>query len=312
MEKGRRVAALRGRERGLSDGRFDTPEFSICNFPSCAYIRLHCNPSAQTGFGTSGVSARCAVAGDFIGCGPIGERGLKDLPPEDVSPDVLSGCGDAAASSTAGTLIANQALDVVIRPLADAHVAGAARLHQRTFPEETMAQLGLRVVEALYRTYVESPRGIAFVATHAGNVVAVVCGALGPGFVREVLQRHYGLILVAVVGRLFRSPRIVGQLAGIASRGDDPWGGDPARRFYWRTQAVAAEWRGKGIILPLTRALLLAARERGAREACSTVFEHNLAAIWVHKVFGFETRVMPSGPRHYRLDLERWNGEARR
>ncbi len=199
--------------------------------------------------------------------------------------------------------------EIAIAPLQTGHIASAVRLHQETFPDETLARLGPRVTAAVYRTYVESPRALAFVATHKEEVVGVVSGAIGPGFVREVIRHHRWRILGAVVVSVARSPLVVRQLVGVARRGEDPWGGDCSHRFYWRAQVIAAEWRGKGIVIPLVRALLQEARRRGARDACSTVFDHNLAAIWVHKVFGFEGCALGTGPRHYRLDLERLPGE---
>jgi GNAT superfamily N-acetyltransferase len=197
---------------------------------------------------------------------------------------------------------------VAILQLQEGHIASATRLHQQTFPDETLARLGPRVTAAVYRTYLDSPRGLAFVAIHEKDVVGVVSGAIGPGFVREVVRRHRWSILGAAVLCMARSPLFIRQLVAMATRRDDPWKGDRARRFYWRAQVIAPEWRGKGIVVPLVRALLEEARRCGARDACSTVFDNNLAAIWVHKVFGFESRDLGTGPRHYRLDLERLDG----
>jgi GNAT superfamily N-acetyltransferase len=211
------------------------------------------------------------------------------------------------AGSTAPT-----ASEVVIVPMGEEHIAGAARLHLQTFPDETLAQLGQRVAVAMYRIYLDSPRGIAFVATQRTEVVGVVSGVIGPGFVGEVLRRHRWLIFWTAALRVARSPAFIRQLAAIVGRGSDPWEGDCARRFYWRTQVIAPAWRGRGIIVPLIRALLLEAQRRGAREACSTVFDHNLAAVWVHKVLGFESRASSAGPRHYRLDLDRLGGDVSR
>lgn len=185
------------------------------------------------------------------------------------------------------------------------HIAGAVRLHRESFPNEPLGRLGPGVATAVYRTYVDSPRCISFVAVSGDKVVGAVNGVIGAGFMKEVVRRHWLLVGSAVTAQVLRSPRLALELATITKRGSDPWGGDTTRRFYWRTQMTDAAWRGRGIILPLVRALLSEARRRGAWEACSTAADQNLAAVWVHKVLGFESRVVGPGPRHYRLKLDR-------
>ncbi len=185
------------------------------------------------------------------------------------------------------------------------HLAGAVRLHQLLFPNEMLAQLGSRAVRALYRTYLESPRCLAFAAVWDEALVGVVCGAIGPGFIKEVIRRHPWVIASAAATQLLWAPGAVRGVVPFLRRGTDPWPGDPAQRFYWRMIMIDPEWRGHGVVVPLVRALLHEARRRGAREACSATYDHNLPMVWVQKVFGFEGRVAGPGPRHYRLDLEK-------
>jgi L-amino acid N-acyltransferase YncA len=68
---------------------------------------------------------------------------------------------------------------------------------------------------------------------------------------------------------------------------------------------IDPEWRGRGLMVPLVRALLQEARARGAREACSATHDHNLPMVWVQRVFGFESRAAGPGRRYYRLDLDK-------
>jgi len=195
--------------------------------------------------------------------------------------------------------------EAAIVPMRSEHLAGAVRLHQLLFPNEMLAQLGPRAMLALYRTYLESPRCIAFAAVCNEALVGVVSGALGPGFIKEVIRRHPWVIASAAAVRLLRAPGAVRAIATFPRRGTDPWPGDPAQRFYWRMIMIDPEWRGHGVVVPLVRALLREARQRGAREACSATYDHNLPMVWVQKVFKFESRVAGPGPRYYRLDLDR-------
>ncbi len=213
----------------------------------------------------------------------------------------------ASAPSAVAKTVEPQA---VIVPMRAEHVPGAVQLHRALFPNETMVRLGPKVVEAVYRTYVESPRGIAFVAVHTGAVVGLVTGAIGPGFLREVVRTHRWRVMAAAVRSVVRSPRFIGQLVSVLRRPREPWPGNAARRFYFRMQMIAPEWRGRGIVLPMVRAMLTEARQHGALDACSTVFDHNLEAIWVHKVFRFESRAVGSGPRYYFLALDKLNSAA--
>ncbi|HVN86586.1 MAG TPA: GNAT family N-acetyltransferase [Candidatus Binatia bacterium] len=202
------------------------------------------------------------------------------------------------------------ALDAAIVPMRAAHIGGAVQLHQKLFPNETMVRLGPIAMEAVYRTYIDSPSGVAFVATHADEVGGVATGVIGPGFLREVVRTHPWRIAAAAAVGVARSPRFVSSLLEVSRRPAEPWPGDRTRRFYLRMQMVAPEWRGRGIVLPMVRALFNEARRRGARDVSSTIVGTNLSAMWVHKVFGFESCMSGSDTRYYRLDLDKLDAES--
>jgi GNAT superfamily N-acetyltransferase len=207
--------------------------------------------------------------------------------------------------SDAGAVPETPEPQAVIIPMRFEHVAGAVHLHQRSFPDEPLARLGTRAARAVYRTYVESPRCIAFVAAHEHTVAAVASGVIGPGFVAEVIRRHPWLILSVASAQVLRHPGSMRHLTGLLSGREHPWEGDPTQRFYWRVIMIDPEWRGRGLMVPLVRALLQEARSRGAREVCSATHDYNLPMVWVQKVFGFESRAAGPGRRYYRLDLDK-------
>ncbi|MFI5396458.1 MAG: GNAT family N-acetyltransferase [Candidatus Binatia bacterium] len=210
----------------------------------------------------------------------------------------------STAASEVGAAPEAPEAQAVIAPMRPEHLVGAVRLHRHTFPDEPLARLGARAMMAVYRTYLESPRCVAFVAAHEQTVVAAASGAIGPGFVTEVVRRHPWLIVSVAAARLLQHPTAAHRLTTLLYRRSHPWEGDPARRFYWRVIMIDPEWRGRGLMVPLVRALLQEARARGAREACSATHDHNLPMVWVQKVFGFESRAAGPGRRYYRLDLD--------
>ncbi len=196
--------------------------------------------------------------------------------------------------------------EAVIRPIGPAHLSGAVHLHKRTFPHELLTRLGSRAIVAVYRTYIESPRCIGFVAVQDAEVTAVACGVMGPGFLMEVLRRHPLAIGGAAVSRLLRHPTSVrGLLHNVLSPRGVGWEGDPVERFYWRVIMIDPTSRGRGLMMPLVQNLLQEARGRGASDVCSATHDHNLPMVWVQRVFGFESRPARPGLRYYRLDLRR-------
>lgn len=189
------------------------------------------------------------------------------------------------------------------------HVATVARLHRETFPDELLPQLGPAVMDVLYRSYLDSPRGVAVAATQDGEVAGFATGAIGPGFVREVVRRHWKLIAAAALRAAVRSPRLLRELTAVTQRLPDPFPGDPARRFYWRILVVAPAWRGQRLAMPLVRAILLEARRRGAHDVFSPVYDYNRPSIRLHEILGFESYPAAPGLHFYRLELARLGEE---
>jgi GNAT superfamily N-acetyltransferase len=220
----------------------------------------------------------------------------------------MAGSAGAVGIPVSAAVLSTEQMEpgFAIIPMRLEHVADAARLHEAAFPEQRVARLGRQVTLALYRTYVESPRCIAFAAVDGARLIGVASGAMGPGFSKEVLRRHPWAVLTTALARLLEAPGSLRKLAGLLRPGTDPWPGEPARRFHWRMLLIDPEWRGQGVVVPLVRALLEEARQRGAREVCGgATDDRNLPMVWVQKVFGFEIGITGAGRRHYRLDLEK-------
>ena len=188
--------------------------------------------------------------------------------------------------------------------LSTEYLGGAVDLHVTVRPDEALSQLGRAVTRVMYQAYLESPRCVVRLAVHDTRVVGAAVGVMGAGFLRTVLRSHPWLIGSALAWRLLRSPRFVSHLAIGQQRSGEPWPGDPARRFHVLTLQVAPEWRGRGVVVPLLRAVLTQAKRRGAQDACTTVEEDNLASIFVYNVLKFQASASIAGRRHFRLDLE--------
>lgn len=199
---------------------------------------------------------------------------------------------------------------VVARPLTAADAEFAAALHEKALPHGFFGRLGVRFLTAYYRSFADSPHGIALIAqTPDGNVgalVGTVCNGSHYGWVlrnQGVLLARRGLLALATrpseltfflrtrVGRYLKgllrllrrsaSPSATAAQSRAARRGR----GAPAVLTH---VAVAPEARGLGVGAVLVDAFVAAARRAGCREACLVTLADDRGAGAFYQRLGWE------------------------
>ena len=160
-------------------------------------------------------------------------------------------------------------------------LADVAQLHLQALPDSFFASLGPRFLRRYYESFVASPYGVAFVATHEQQLCGFVVGssAAGPHSAWVVRQRGARLAIAGVLAMLLRpmvlahfvSTRSSRYAMGLYRRLRGGSGTGPNASATAELPAVLAHvavhtaWRRIGLGEVLVRAFESEARNKGAR-----------------------------------------------
>lgn len=197
-----------------------------------------------------------------------------------------------------------------VEPLSHKTLESLAECHIRCFPGYFLTNCGPRLVALFYEDFLESPIAMGFVAIdHAtGMVVGFVTGNTdGPAYRQWSLWRQRGLRAKLLVGRLFCSIRLWGQVLLRAVRaagsvltrlaGKGGAGGLDPRDAKARLLSIGVlpEMRGSGVAAALIEQFENACRARGETRVGLSVFADNSRAIRFYEKSGW-TRLEGLGP----------------
>ncbi|MBN2345269.1 MAG: GNAT family N-acetyltransferase [Candidatus Aminicenantes bacterium] len=160
----------------------------------------------------------------------------------------------------------------MIRPLRESDLEPVVEIHLASFPGFFLSFLGPGFLKLFYRSFLEDPLGIAYVAAgEDGGLLGCVVGPLRPaGYFKRLLKRCWWSFCLASLPALARRPGIALRLLrAVRYRGDAP-GGVDSRRALLSSIAVAPSAQGRGIGRELVEAWLGEARRRGAPGAFLT------------------------------------------
>lgn len=117
---------------------------------------------------------------------------------------------------------------VVIVALGNKHINNVVRVHVEALPNFFLTFLGTRFLKEIYRSFVENPNGIGFVAVdaHSGQVLGAIVGPLVPqGYFRDLLIRRWWAFCLASIGAVLKRPAIIKRLfRALFYRGEPPPG----------------------------------------------------------------------------------------
>ncbi len=148
-------------------------------------------------------------------------------------------------------------------PLQPAQLDQVLTVHLQSFPGFFLSFLGPRFLREFYRSFLDDPAGMAFVAVdEQGRVQGVVAGPQSPdGYFRRLLKRRWWAFCLASTGAVLRRPTIVPRLfRAVFYRGEAPSG--PPRALL-SSIAVAPSAQGQGVGRLLVNAWVAEARRRG-------------------------------------------------
>jgi len=160
----------------------------------------------------------------------------------------------------------------MIRPLIDSDLKMAVKIHLSSFPGFFLSFLGPHFLELFYRSFLEDPTGIGFVATDEnGCILGSVVGPLVPGgYFKRLIKRRWWKFCLASASPLLRRPWIALRLLrALWYCGAAPTG-DSVPRALLSSISVAPEAQGQGVGQALIKAWLFEVRRRRGQGAFLT------------------------------------------
>lgn len=205
-----------------------------------------------------------------------------------------------------------------IRLLAPSEIDFAARLHAEALPHGFFAALGHRYLKAYYRTFLESPDGVALVAKLRGEPVGFVVGSIDPEAHRRSSIRRHGVRLAwAGIAGLLRQPRLGLDFVGtrlvrytkgilrvlrprparLPDAGDSPAQGRTGVLLH---VAVVPSARGLGVGEALVGAFVDCARRAGLRRLeLVTLAQEDGATSFYERLGWTRGEILADGDIHY-------------
>lgn len=169
----------------------------------------------------------------------------------------------------------------MIRPLIDSDLKAVVKIHLQSFPAFFLSFLGPRFLELFYRSFLEDPSGIGFVAVNGnGRVIGSVVGPMVPGgFFKRLIRRCWWAFSLASVSALLSRPWIAPRLLrALWYRGDAPDDGSVLRALL-SSISVAPEAQGQGVGQELVNAWLFEVKRRGGLGAFLTTDAEDNEAV---------------------------------
>lgn len=156
---------------------------------------------------------------------------------------------------------------IVIVPMAPAHVPAVVDVHLTGFPDAFLSFLGPAFLRVLYEGAAHSAYGFGVVALQgpgdAGQVLGFAVGMLNPAaFYRELLWKRGWRFALAAIRGLLRRPKIVLRLLRARHYPSQTERGDHVATL--GSVCVRPAYQGRGLGGRLVRSFLDAARARGA------------------------------------------------
>lgn len=153
---------------------------------------------------------------------------------------------------------------ICIQALAPNQLNEVVQLHLEAFPGFFLCFLGPRFLREFYKSFLNDPQGIAYVACdEASQILGVVAGPLDPGgYFKRLLRRRWWAFCLASVRSVLRQPGNAPRIwRALYYRGESPPG--PVRALL-SSVAVLPAAQGRNVGRALVLRWLNEARRRGA------------------------------------------------
>ena len=159
---------------------------------------------------------------------------------------------------------------IAIRPAAPTDVAAIVSVHLESFPGFFLTFLGPRFLNVLYRTTLQQPDAIGFVAVaKPACVIGFVIGVtLQASLYRRLISQHLIAFAWASLGAVLRSPTILPRLLRAFGRSAEAT--EQASDCLLMSIAVHPSAQGQYAGADLVHSFLTEARQRGARAVSLT------------------------------------------
>ncbi|MBW8000403.1 MAG: GNAT family N-acetyltransferase [Planctomycetes bacterium] len=132
--------------------------------------------------------------------------------------------------------------------LTNEHIKDVVEVHIGAFPEFFLTFLGPKFLSEFYKSFLDDPMGIGFVAqdVETKQVLGAIVGPLVPdGYFKRLIKRRWWAFCIASISAVLKKPTAIKRLfRAVFYRGESPSG---SQRALLSSIAVSPETQGMGV-----------------------------------------------------------------